>query len=316
MTINVDTIGAKKVYMPDGTQAASGSLDADSLYDIVYDASLDSASGAFKIVGFPDTTLTAADYLTTANNLSDVANASTARSNLGAYGSGDNVSFGTLTVSGDANFDSGTLFVDVSTDRVGIGTTSPDEFLEVSGADASAKITATTNNAFLKFEAGTANYNAILFGDTADDNTGGIYYFHNGDYMTFRTNANTERMRINSSGNVGINTTSPGSTLDVNGDIRGRASINTGVSGTLVEGTHLDGAINNIIGNITVPTATGGCHGVIVCDGTALTITRAVGLSNMFVNGSNVASCTIAARGAASIVYTASNIATISGDVY
>tara|TARA_R100001086_G_scaffold44914_1_gene19893 strand:+ start:1751 stop:2632 length:882 start_codon:yes stop_codon:yes gene_type:complete len=83
VTINVDTLGAKKVYMPDGTQAGNGSLDADSLYDLVYDSSLDSSNGAFKIVGFPDTTLTAGDYLAVANNLSDVANASTARSNLG-----------------------------------------------------------------------------------------------------------------------------------------------------------------------------------------------------------------------------------------
>jgi hypothetical protein len=55
VTLNVDTIGAKKVYMPDGTQAGNGELDADSFYDIVYDSTLDSSSGAFKIVGFPDT---------------------------------------------------------------------------------------------------------------------------------------------------------------------------------------------------------------------------------------------------------------------
>lgn len=133
VTLNVDGIGAKKVYMPDGTQAGSGELDADSLYDVVYDASLDTSSGGFKIVGFPDTTLAGGDYLTVANNLSDLGSASTARSNLGlgtaatqatsaflqpsnnlsdvssastarsniaAYGSGDNVSFGTVTASG------------------------------------------------------------------------------------------------------------------------------------------------------------------------------------------------------------------------
>lgn len=119
VTINVDAIGAKKVYMPDGTQAGNGDLDADSLYDIVYDSSLDSSAGAFKIVGFPDTTLTAADYLTVANNLSDVAsastaltnlgglaasnnlsdvsNAGTARSNIAAYGAGDDPTFGDVT---------------------------------------------------------------------------------------------------------------------------------------------------------------------------------------------------------------------------
>ena len=40
----------------------------------------------------------------------------------------------TLTVADDANFDSGTLFVDASTNRVGIGTTSPGSELEVKGS--------------------------------------------------------------------------------------------------------------------------------------------------------------------------------------
>ena len=35
---------------------------------------------------------------------------------------------GTLDVSGDANFDSGTLFVDVSANNVGIGTSSPNSY--------------------------------------------------------------------------------------------------------------------------------------------------------------------------------------------
>ena len=83
VTLNLDTIGAKKVYMPDGTQAGSGDLDADSSYLIHYDSALDTASGGFKISGFQDTTLTASGYLTVANNLSDVASAATARTNLG-----------------------------------------------------------------------------------------------------------------------------------------------------------------------------------------------------------------------------------------
>ena len=39
----------------------------------------------------------------------------------------------TLTASGDANFDSGTLFVDVSANRVGVGTTTPAATLDVDG---------------------------------------------------------------------------------------------------------------------------------------------------------------------------------------
>lgn len=83
VTLNVDAIGAKKVYMPDGTQAGSGDLDADSAYLVIYDASLDSSSGAFKISGFQDTTLAGGSYLAVSNNLSDVDNAATALGNLG-----------------------------------------------------------------------------------------------------------------------------------------------------------------------------------------------------------------------------------------
>lgn len=54
VTLNVDAIGAKKVYMPDGTQAGSADLDADSIYDVIYDDDLDSSAGGFKIAGFPD----------------------------------------------------------------------------------------------------------------------------------------------------------------------------------------------------------------------------------------------------------------------
>lgn len=58
VTLNVDAIGAKKVYMPDGTQAGNGDLDADSVYSVAYDSSLDTSSGGFKIMGFSDTALT------------------------------------------------------------------------------------------------------------------------------------------------------------------------------------------------------------------------------------------------------------------
>ena len=205
VTINVDTLGAKKVYMPDGTQAGNGSLDADSLYDLVYDSSLDSSNGAFKIVGFPDTTLTAADYLTVANNLSDLSNASTARSNLGL----------------------GTMATETATD-----------YAELSGA---------------------------VF----------------------------------------------------TGAVEGKATINTPVSGTLVAADHLRGHINNINGTITIPSAAGGSHGIIVNNNaTTKTINRDAGLANMFVNGSNVSSATLAGRGVVGVVYTATSICHLTGDVY
>jgi len=49
----------------------------------------------------------------------------------------------------------------------------------------------------------------IYFGDSGNNAAGFIQYNHSSNYMRFGTNAATERMRIDTSGNVGIGTTAP-----------------------------------------------------------------------------------------------------------
>jgi hypothetical protein len=114
---------------------------------------------------------------------------------------------GTLTVSGDAAFDTNTLFVDVSANAVGIGTTSPSGNLEIATSAADTGV------------------DLVLDGNkTSNGGIGSIIFNNNGDSvgmirsnrasandaadMLFYTQAtggaNTERMRIDSSGNVGI----------------------------------------------------------------------------------------------------------------
>jgi len=63
-----------------------------------------------------------------------------------------------------------------------------------------------TNLALLR--SGTTGDSDILFGDSADDDIGRIRYDHDDDSLQFLVNA-AERLRIDSSGRVGIGTTAP-----------------------------------------------------------------------------------------------------------
>lgn len=230
VTLNVDGIGAKKVYMPDGTQAGSGDLDADSMYDVAYDGSLDSASGGFKIIGFPDAATSGA--LIASNNLSDLASASTARSNLGlgtmaveaaadylttasaasTYAALAGAAFtGGVTMAADLNVDSGALFVDVSTDRVGIGETSPQLTLHVKTADLSGASYRTgqvacfenSGNVEIQILSGSSSYGQLRFGDGDSNYRGALVYDHSSDEMRLVT-AGATQATIDSSGNLDV----------------------------------------------------------------------------------------------------------------
>ncbi len=115
----------------------------------------------------------------------------------------------------DFNLDSDTLKIDSTNNRVGIGTDSPNKTLEIKNS------TSPT----LRIGDGTRHFE-ILGGSSTQ--TAGIGTGYSSAF-TFNINS-TERMRIDSSGNVGIGTSSPTTNFQI-GDSTGRTfTINQGTA--------------------------------------------------------------------------------------
>ena len=110
----------------------------------------------------------------------------------------DSPAFAGLTV------DTDTLAVDSTNNRVGIGTASPSRTLHSKGGSGIS----TTG----KFEAGGSQVYVQLSSSGQADGDSGYIGYDSSKNLTLFTD-NTERMRINSSGNVGIGTSSPTSKL-------------------------------------------------------------------------------------------------------
>ena len=114
-------------------------------------------------------------------------------------------SLGTLTSltggTGDLTWDTNTLFVDSSANKVGMGTSSPTAVLDVRRGDASGAVAEFHTSTGFGIELGSSQSEAYI---QAGSNQA----------LLFNTNDSNERMRITSAGDVGIGIT-PSSALSI-----------------------------------------------------------------------------------------------------
>jgi hypothetical protein len=123
-----------------------------------------------------------------------------------------------------------------SSGNVGIGTASPLDVLDVTSGSTTFRArfrNTTANEAFASFQntnTGTTTGDGLVIGINAS----AVAYLWNHENSDFIIgNNNVERMRITSSGDVGIGTASPGTKLDVSGSIRSSSQlISTVATGT------------------------------------------------------------------------------------
>ena len=144
-----------------------------------------------------------------------------------------------------------------SSGRLLVGTTTEGD------ASADNLTVADSGESGITVRSGSSNGGHLYFSDATSGSgeyTGAISYQHNGDFMKFNTNS-TERMRIASNGNVGINETNPARLLTVSSSSTNSYNIS---NATTVDAILLKNSGGNASGrNIGIQMNGGGSNGEV-----------------------------------------------------
>ena len=105
------------------------------------------------------------------------------------------------SVQGDITFDEGTLHVDATNNRVGVGTTSPQNALHLNASDSGSKYIQLTNST-----TGTTNSDGAIIGLSSGELL--VLGNQESNDITLQT-AGSDRVRVKADGKVGIGTTTP-----------------------------------------------------------------------------------------------------------
>ena len=181
---------------------------------------------------------------------------------------------GTLAVTGNATFDTNTMFVDATNNRVGVGTISPTASLDtisaVSGTysastqqvvarifNSPSALGSGVNSAFLSLQTtpdGSASNPVARIGVVAES-----YGSNDASFVVATRDGSgiTERMRITAAGNVGIGTSAPASILAVSA-----ASPTITLTATTTTATTIGNKNNRLL--LLADSTTGGNGGEVV----------------------------------------------------